>query len=686
MLPIAIVYGIAVTAMSFFTDPTISTLTSGPPSQNVDIGGFSFPRRLGVRMNPDFMMKYHLKGLQARWQAYSDPNFKESLGKDFYHEDTVSTVGWARFYFDGIFPKDTAYLKLEIVNMATDFLVKTFYFKFTKSYLMTLDGRSYLLDPVLDEKIVKNGYLEELRPFKRKDGTIVYKKAKTQYKTEKVLNIEWNPFKSMEDTDAILMTSVSYTEKSKMLFLVTPPHMMEYAKLVLIFVKQLVDYNFSVSYLTKSSQKPLYKTRYMLDELGNLQSEGHGINSFATLLSIGLGQEQQFTIILQTLQQLRDVYGDSVDKIVQGNTSNIVFLKSTDETMIDTMVKMSGTTHKVYQDSKTVTRDMAKLVMPTEGKVSYTQTAREVPVISYNDFAFISPSNSIVFRAGDSVIWNRNGSVLPMAWCLFKNTIKQPGKDYNLQTLPTLSQAMHFDVRKNQPDFMKMFDKRLDQAIVAKAAYDMYQNAYGYSDYEMQQLDPDNMADEIMEIIANTLVEDMPEKYGEDMDLSNYESMFDTGESEENKEVMQEVNKLMHEKNMAEKDFRFAQGKLRPMDLNGKQGINRQLEGVFMSVYGSLIHSFADDPQFMVKNRSLYTAKGTLLIKAQGDIDAIEQFEEAARDANSRIYDEGGGVRDIIDASYIIMDSFFVHMSNLKTWKDICDGDFDAAVAAELDN
>lgn len=41
-------------------------------------------------------------------------------------------------------------------------------------------------------------------------------------------------------------------------------------------------------------------------------------------------QDQQFTLILQTLQQLRDVYGDSVDKIVQGNTSNIIFLKSTD--------------------------------------------------------------------------------------------------------------------------------------------------------------------------------------------------------------------------------------------------------------------------------------------------------------------------------------------------------------------
>jgi len=41
----------------------------------------------------------------------------------------------------------------------------------------------------------------------------------------------------------------------------------------------------------------------MLDELGNLQSEGHGIQGLQTDLSIGLGQEQQFTLILQTLQQ-----------------------------------------------------------------------------------------------------------------------------------------------------------------------------------------------------------------------------------------------------------------------------------------------------------------------------------------------------------------------------------------------
>lgn len=70
----------------------------------------------------------------------------------------------------------------------------------------------------------------------------------------------------------------------------------KYAKLILILIKQLVDLNFDKSYMTKSNQKPLYKTRFMLDELGNLQSEGHGISGFATMLSIGLGQEQQWWV------------------------------------------------------------------------------------------------------------------------------------------------------------------------------------------------------------------------------------------------------------------------------------------------------------------------------------------------------------------------------------------------------
>lgn len=137
------------------------------------------------------------------------------------------------------------------------------------------------------------------------------------------------PEKVAGETRAITRTMVRYSESPKAVFLVTPPHLAKYAKLILILIKQLVDLNFDKAYMTKSNQKPLYKTRFMLDELGNLQSEGHGISGFATMLSIGLGQDQEFTLILQTLQQLLDLYGESVDKIVQGNPQPLNALIST---------------------------------------------------------------------------------------------------------------------------------------------------------------------------------------------------------------------------------------------------------------------------------------------------------------------------------------------------------------------
>lgn len=56
-------------------------------------------------------------------------------------------------------------------------------------------------------------------------------------------------------------------------------------------------YRETVPSLASSSEKKseIDESRFMLDELGNLQSEGHGIADFETILSTGLGQGQQFT-------------------------------------------------------------------------------------------------------------------------------------------------------------------------------------------------------------------------------------------------------------------------------------------------------------------------------------------------------------------------------------------------------
>lgn len=676
----ASVYGIAITAMSFFTDPTISTLTSGTPTQNVDLAGLSFPRRLGVRFASDFTRRYHLVGMQAKWSAYEDKNFTKDLGKDFYHDDLITREGWARYYFKGIFPKDIAYVKLQIVNPQTGVLIRSFYFQFKKSYQTSLDGRYFIKDPVLETKIVKNGILTELLQYKDKTkGTIVYRPGKTTFPQIKIRDIDTNPHKEKIKASAIIQNLVRYSEKPKMVFLVTPPHLMKYAKLILILLTQLVNLNFDQSYMTKSDQKPLYKTRFMLDELGNLQSEGHGIANFQTMLSIGLGQEQQFTLILQTLQQLRDVYGDSVDKIVQGNVSNIVFLKSTDDSMLDTLQKMSGTTHRSYTDSKTITRDteaIFKSISANEGKVSYTMTTREVPVISYNDMAFISERNSIVFRAGDSPIWNRNETILPMSWRLFKDTITQPGKNYTLQTIPTLSSALEFDVRKNQPDFGKMLEKRMKQAVVAEQAKTVYQEVFEYSDYQIEQLDPDDYSDDIMIIINSLIRERAGVVEGEDEEDFD-DAFFDDDEdimgmAEDNTEQLQATADVMAEKE-ARREKKFAGNMLSPEDLVNGSGIGQhQYDNDIVRVYTDIKGDMWNDRDyFTVRNGDLCGTDGTVYIRAKSVSSDLAALNEAAKEQDSRVFSEGDVNPNELKAfgSFEVTDAFYQFLAGLESWR-----------------
>lgn len=193
------------------------------------------------------------------------------------------------------------------------------------------------------------------------------------------------------------------------------------------------------------------------------------------------------------------------DMIPTHNTGNIVFLKSTDDEMIEKLSKMSGTTHNVYKDSKTITQDMNKVGFKTEGKVSYTMTDKEEQVISYNQLAYLQPKNSIVFPASRPPVWNRNEMILPMSFRLFKNTIQHFGHKYSLETIPTLSSALEFDVRLNQPDFVKMLNHRMKQATHVDTAEAMFREAYGYDDYQMSLLDPDVLSSDIMDVVDRVI-------------------------------------------------------------------------------------------------------------------------------------------------------------------------------------
>ena len=138
----------------------------------------------------DYLKANHLVGMQCLWDAFEDPDFTKPMkGKDFMHEDTVSREGWARCFFKGCFPNDKAYLRLRIRDTGSEMLVKTFFFEFQKDYQTSYDGKTYMKDPILGTRIVKNGFLTELVKVRGKDGAIKYRPAPTTFMKPTVKDI-----------------------------------------------------------------------------------------------------------------------------------------------------------------------------------------------------------------------------------------------------------------------------------------------------------------------------------------------------------------------------------------------------------------------------------------------------------------------------------------------------------------
>lgn len=727
---IASVYGIALTAMSFFTDPTISMLTSGKPSQNFDTKSLSFPRRMGVRFSPEFLERFKLVGMESVWSSYEDMAFQKELDpKLFGHTQIIDRQGWARYFFDGKYTKRKNYVKLQIRNPRSGLLIKTFYFEIELSYKTDLSGRRYIKDPVLGTKMIRDGVMRELNPSyvaclrgekvyppqkrvpakKDKNGKLVrpdvkkpkplalqdipkYRDTTIKRRYFNITTQRQNRKEERVSVNGISKKYVSYTERPKAVFFITPPHLMSYAKIILILIKQMVDVNFESSYLTKADQKPLYKTRYMLDEVGNLRSEGSGIPNLDTLLSIGLGQDQQFTLILQTIQQLRDVYGESVDKVIAANTENIVFLKSTDTDMIDAFVKSTGITHKTSRDQKSITLDNERLLYRNDARITYTLQTSERPVISFNDFMFIPERNSIILKAGVSPLWNHNETAYPMSYELLGNTISIPGKKaFTLQTIPTNSSARDFDVRKNQPDFFAMLNKRLNEARLAPKMKDEYLDAYFEGDESLYiKADPNVIASDIMESIYQVQkVVDTPNKEDavSDEEHALREQFDDLGvmdvdtlknNATENVELTKELHQ--HEQMAASYERIYAKGRVKRSTLRNPQTgmISHQFDKTFLRAYREVKSYMGNSPMYRVERDELILAEtGEILIRSTlGSLrDMKEELEQAAQQADTSVYTDGEA--GSIDDHYVIEDAFIQHMTDLNDWGVIADGRFE---------
>lgn len=354
--------------------------------------------------------------------------------------------------------------------------------------------------------------------------------------------------------------------------------------------------------------------------------------------------------------------------------------------MIDTLSKMSGITHKVYRDGKTVTTDVEKMLLPTEGKISYNMGAKERPLISYNDLAYLPERNSIVFRGGQNPIWNRNETILPMSWRLLKDNPQIPGKDFSFQTMPTMSSAKDFDVRKNQPDFIEMVNNRMKESKEVDNAMEAYKKIYGYTDYDIDKLDPDLYARDIMDIVNNELNKDtvFEEHYSEindNLDGLSEESLNLREKLTDNTEVKEYIENEEREKSIWDSEGRYAGGLIAKGDLvsYGAHQINPALEFEIVRGFIDSLGAFQQDSaNFSFKNGNMYSADGskTYMVKTD-DRDVYENLKEESKDPNSRIYDETNEDDVIRIYNYVPKSSFYHFLVNQDNWYDFANGMFE---------
>ena len=359
--------------------------------------------------------------------------------------------------------------------------------------------------------------------------------------------------------------------------------------------------------------------------------------------------------------------------------------------MIETLQKMSGTTHKSYIDSKNVTANLSRIVMQNEANVNYTFTTKEVPVIMYNDMAFIAERNSIVFRAGDSPVWNRNQTILPMSWRLFQNTIQHAGHEYSLQTIPTLSSALDFDVRKNQPDFIQMLNFRMEQAYRAEKVMKRYQDAYHFTDYEMEQIDPDNLSDDVMAIINEDIRRSKQQESGE---LTEDDNVFNEDDwmkhVETNTEQLQATAKVQAEQQVADKKI-YAGRMLSKEDLVSKvNGPNHQYDKEFTMVFVDIKGDMQKDSKHFLNkgDGNLYGLDGTPYIVRKNDSKDLQKLNQMAKEQGKRVFSETDVQSSDLNAlgSYEITDAFLRYLVTLSTWKDIANGRFETKLATAMNS
>lgn len=178
---------------------------------------------------------------------------------------------------------------------------------------------NYELDPYNGEKILDH---VEMRPIK---NTLHAKPANEETAAEKKAIGTVSPEVTM-----------MYSERPVALFLVTPPNNPSYNQLPAFAVDQIFNTLWKAG--ADVGRKTFTRVHFILDEFGNMPT----IQDMSQKVSIGLGANLLFSIVVQNLEQLEVHYNKQEATTIQSNCQNLLYILTNSDQTASTISKAIG--------------------------------------------------------------------------------------------------------------------------------------------------------------------------------------------------------------------------------------------------------------------------------------------------------------------------------------------------------
>ena len=148
------------------------------------------------------------------------------------------------------------------------------------------------------------------------------------------------PFAARENISEMLSHSdfdmKEIGRKKTAVFIVIQDEKKTYHSLVTIFLKQC--YETLIDVAQENGGKLAYRTNFILDEFANMPP----LKDITTMITAARSRKIRFTMIVQNLGQLKQVYGEHDAETIRGNCGNLVYLLSTELASLEEISKLCG--------------------------------------------------------------------------------------------------------------------------------------------------------------------------------------------------------------------------------------------------------------------------------------------------------------------------------------------------------